>query len=157
MNLILHPHQLSICFALSQSTKLLVYEERVLSIVQSTRSLPLTLAQSGKVHMSRKQIAQLMGRVFIQKSAVNLLSSVLDTPEFFWSSADSFQNIYKKACEYLEYDTRVEVLNNRFQVLQEMLDMLRDHQVRVWGRPAPTPRNPCNPRTRTMRGAWSGL
>ena len=25
--------------------------------------------------------------------------------------------------QYLEYDTRVEVLNNRFQVLQEMLDM----------------------------------
>jgi uncharacterized Rmd1/YagE family protein len=25
--------------------------------------------------------------------------------------------------QYMEYDTRVEVLNNRFQVLQEMLDM----------------------------------
>lgn len=29
-------------------------------------------------------IAKLIGKVFIQKSAVNLLSSVLDTPEFFW-------------------------------------------------------------------------
>lgn len=41
--------------------------------------------------MSRKQIAQLIGRVFIQKSAVNLLSTVLDTPEFFWSAPDSMQ------------------------------------------------------------------
>ena len=33
-----------------------------------------------QVGLSRKQIAQFIGRVFIQKSAVNLLSTVLDTP-----------------------------------------------------------------------------
>jgi uncharacterized Rmd1/YagE family protein len=75
------------------------------------------------VGLTRKQIARMIGRVFIQKSAVNLLSTVLDTPEFFWSAPDSMQNLYKRVCEYMEYDTRVEVLNNRFQVLQEMLDM----------------------------------
>ncbi len=31
--------------------------------------------------------------------------------------------------EYLELPARVELLNSRFSVLQEMLDMLRDHQV----------------------------
>lgn len=31
--------------------------------------------------------------------------------------------------EYLELPARVELLNSRFTVLQEMLDMLRDHQV----------------------------
>ncbi len=38
------------------------------------------------------------------------------------------QEFYKRVCEYLEFDTRVDVLNTRFQVLQEMLDMLRNHQ-----------------------------
>jgi uncharacterized Rmd1/YagE family protein len=38
------------------------------------------------------------------------------------------QALYKRCCEYLEYDNRVEVLNSRFSVLNEMLDMLRDHQ-----------------------------
>ena len=33
------------------------------------------------------------------------------------------QNLYKRVCEYMEYDTRVEVLNSRFTVLTEMLDM----------------------------------
>lgn len=66
--------------------------------------------------MSRKEIAQLLGKVFIQRSAVNLLSTVLDTPEFFWSAPDSMQSIYKKVCEYMELDDRVEVLNNRYQV-----------------------------------------
>ena len=37
------------------------------------------------------QMACLMGRVFIQKSEVNLLSSVLDTPEFFWRAPDALQ------------------------------------------------------------------
>ena len=41
--------------------------------------------------MNRKDIAQLIGKVFIQKSAVNLLSTVLDTPEFFWSAPDNMQ------------------------------------------------------------------
>jgi uncharacterized Rmd1/YagE family protein len=105
-----------------------VYEERVVEIVEETRDLPEILATVGEVKMERKQIAQLIGRVFLQRSAVNLLSTVLDTPEFFWSAPDSMQALYKRCCEYLEYDNRVEVLNSRFQVLNEMLDMLRDHQ-----------------------------
>jgi uncharacterized Rmd1/YagE family protein len=70
----------------------------------------------GKVKISRKEIAQLLGKVFIQRSAVNLLSTVLDTPEFFWSAPDSMQALYKKVCEYMELDNRVEVLNNRYGV-----------------------------------------
>ena len=30
-------------------------------------------------------------QVFLQKSAVNLLHSVLDTPEFFWHAPDTYQ------------------------------------------------------------------
>ena len=71
---------------------------------------------AGKVELSRKEIAQLIGKVFLQKAAVNLLSTVLDTPEFFWSAPDSMQTLYKKVCEYMELEERVEVLNNRFQV-----------------------------------------
>lgn len=123
-----HLLKLSISHALAQSTKLSVYEERVVEIVEETKDLPEFLATSGEVKIGRKQIAQLIGRVFIQKSAVNLLSTVLDTPEFFWSAPDAMQALYKRCCEYLEYENRVEVLNSRFGVLQELLDMLRDHQ-----------------------------
>jgi uncharacterized Rmd1/YagE family protein len=56
------------------------------------------------------------GQVFIQRAAVNLLSTVLDTPEFFWSAPDIMQTLYKRICEYMELDDRVEVLNNRFAV-----------------------------------------
>lgn len=72
---------------------------------------------AGKVKISRKEIAKLIGKVFLQRAAVNLLSTVLDTPEYFWSAPDSMQSLYKRVCEYMELDERVEVLNNRFQVL----------------------------------------
>ena len=100
-----------------------------MAIVDETKDLPEVLASTGTVVLSRKAVAQLMGQVFLQKSAVNLLSSVLDTPDFFWESdvPDSLQHLYEGCCSYLEYQNRVEVLNLRFGVLQEMLDMLRDH------------------------------
>ena len=44
-----------------------------------------------QVSRTRKEIAQLIGAVFIQKSNVNLLSTVLDTPEYFWSAPDNLQ------------------------------------------------------------------
>ena len=43
-----------------------------------------------QVNRTRMEIAQLIGTVFIHKSNVNLLSSVLDTPEYFWSAPDRY-------------------------------------------------------------------
>lgn len=123
-----HKMKLAISYALAQSTKLSVYEKRVVDIVLETKNLPERLAETGEVNIGSTDIAKLIGKVFLQKSAVNLLSSVLDTPEFFWHAPDSFQTLYTRVEEYLELPTRVELLNSRFSVLQEMLDMLRDHQ-----------------------------
>ncbi|GIL66175.1 hypothetical protein Vafri_19780 [Volvox africanus] len=120
--------KLAISYALAQSTKLSVYEKRVTDIVLETKNLPEALAEHGEVEISGHDIAKLIGKVFLQKSAVNLLGSVLGTPEFFWHAPDSFQALYTRVTEYLELESRVELLNSRFAVLQEMLDMLRDHQ-----------------------------
>ena len=45
--------------------------------------------------LGRKDINKLIGEVFIHRSAVNLLSTVLDTPEFFWSAPDTLQSLYR--------------------------------------------------------------
>lgn len=76
-------------------------------------------------HCSSMPPPQLIGEVFIQKSEVNLLSTVLDTPEFFWGETDRLEALYDSVVEYLEFDERVEVLNQRFRVLQEMLELAR--------------------------------
>lgn len=123
-----HRVKLAISYALSQSTKLSLYERRVVDMVLETKHLPEELAKTGEVPLTPEDLVMMAGKVFIQRAAVNLLSSVLDTPEFFWREADSYQALYNRICEYLEMPERVEVLNARFTVLQEMLDMLRDHE-----------------------------
>ena len=89
-----------------------------------------------QVSRTRKEIAQLIGMVFIQKSNVNLLSTVLDTPEYFWSAPDNLQALYKRVTEYLELEQRVTVLNNRFEVLTELLNIVREHENNLHVRPA---------------------
>ncbi len=72
-----------------------------------------------------------MGKVFLQKSTVNLLSSVLDTPQYFWDSPDSMQTLYNKVCEYRELEGRVELVNARFEIMQKMMNIWSDYsQVR---------------------------
>ncbi|EFN59183.1 hypothetical protein CHLNCDRAFT_138081 [Chlorella variabilis] len=125
----LHLMKLSISFALSQSTKLSVLEERALSIAEVTRKLPIALAREGKVRISDKvgAVAKLMGRVFIEQASLNLLGSVLDTPDYFWEAGvgDHMQSVYDKVFDYLEMEDRIEVLNARLGLLHELLDMLR--------------------------------
>ena len=120
--------KLAISYALAQSTKLSFFEERIQQHSEETMEMPATLATTGRVKMSRKDISRLIGRVFVEKCAANLLYSALDRPDFFWDAPDSLQDLYDAVCEYLEVDTRLETLNARFEVLQATLDMLRDHQ-----------------------------
>jgi uncharacterized Rmd1/YagE family protein len=58
-----HTVKLAISHALAQSTKLAVYEERILEVVRESRNLPEALARHGEVHISQKKIAQLIGQV----------------------------------------------------------------------------------------------
>ena len=88
--------------------------------------IPRQLATSGHVTVSRMEVNMLCGKVFLQKTAVNLLDSVLDTPEYFWSQPDSLQLLYEKVGEYVELEPRIEVINQRFQLLHEMLELIRD-------------------------------
>lgn len=44
------------------------------------------------------------------QSAVNLLSSVLDTPEFFWRAPDSFQTLYEAICQVGPYFAKFRAL-----------------------------------------------
>ncbi|GLC37490.1 sporulation protein rmd1 [Pleodorina starrii] len=116
---------LAVSYALAQSTKLSAFEHAVEAIVRETRGLPEALAEHGEVHLSVKEIGKLIGKVFVLKRSVNLLGSVADTPEVFWYAPDQLQSLYTRITEYVELPERVEQLNGRFAVLQEMLELLR--------------------------------
>ncbi|KAG2484147.1 hypothetical protein HYH03_017029 [Edaphochlamys debaryana] len=117
--------QLAVSYGLAQSTKMCVFEKATEALGQETEPLPVLLAEHGLVHLDQKEIGQLLGRVFVLKRSVNLLGSVLGTPEFFWYAPDQMQALYSRITEYVELSTRAQLLNGRFEVLQELLELLR--------------------------------
>ncbi|RHY54919.1 hypothetical protein DYB30_008528 [Aphanomyces astaci] len=122
--------KIAISFAMAQSCKLDVFEERVEETIQETRHIPQTLADTGEINMySQKDISKLIGRLFIERSDINLNSDMLDDPDFFWDD-DEYQPLYKHMMKYLDVDKRVHILNTRLDVLRELLDVLGEQLAR---------------------------
>ena len=67
--------------------------------IELYKSIPVQLAETGSVKMSRNSIAKAIGTLFVQTSAINLVSNVLDTPDFFWEEPDYLERyIYIYIC-----------------------------------------------------------
>eukprot|EP01135_Chromosphaera_perkinsii_P011540 Nk52_evm1s2435 gene=Nk52_evmTU1s2435 len=128
-----HRTKLAISYALSQSIKLTVFEQRILKTIESTKHVPLDLARTGEVHLSRKSISRKIGHLFSQTAEVNLVSNVLDVPDFFWEEADKLQDLYTAVRGYMEIGKRADVLNKRIEVVHDMLTMLQEQQNQLHG------------------------
>ena len=74
-----------------------------------------------------KEISKKIGELFLVKSKINLHYDLLDTPEFFWEYPE-YENQYEKMVKYLDIKPRVEVLNKKVEVIQELLHVLGDEQ-----------------------------
>lgn len=118
---------LSVSFAIAQSIKLNEFEDAMHETLQQTEHIPLELASSGRVLMSRKEIAKARGHLFLAKSKIYLHFELLDTPEFFWEYPE-LEIYYQAARKYLELQPRIEILNRKLNVLQEVLTILADEQ-----------------------------
>ncbi|PCH35243.1 DUF155-domain-containing protein [Wolfiporia cocos MD-104 SS10] len=125
-----HSHllKLSVAHALAQSTLLAHYETHAHRILSSkdTTSIPQQLASTGALALSRKEALRLTGRLFTLRRDVNLVSNVLDVPELFWSEA-SLKALYDAVREYMEIGPRVQVLNEKLAVAEDLLGAIHDH------------------------------
>ena len=72
--------------------------------------------------LSRKEALRLTGRLFTLRRDVNLVSNVLDVPELFWSEA-SLKALYDAVREYMEIGGRVQVLNEKLAVAEDLVRM----------------------------------
>lgn len=68
---------------------------------------------------------QLMGQLFLQQRSVNLLTQLLDAPSALDEADDHICTLYRSIFDYMEVVQRVTLLNDRFGVMKEMLDILR--------------------------------
>lgn len=114
---------LSLSYALSQSIKLIAFEDSALATIEATKHLPLELKKSGKTSLSRKKLAQELGALFMERSSINLRSDILDVPEFFWRRP-RYENYYFKAYEYMDIGKRVDNLNRRLNVIHDLYEIL---------------------------------
>lgn len=115
--------KLAISYAIGQSVKLTVFEEKIALAVEQTKFLPKNLAQKGKILLSRKETSQKMGELFLERNYINLHAEILDTPEFFWEHSE-LEPFYRRTTHYLDVTKRVELLNRRLNLLHELFEIL---------------------------------
>lgn len=75
--------------------------------------------------MNRADVTKIMGELFKLRMAVNLVSNVLDTPEWFYSERN-WKPLYDAIRGYLEIPQRVKLVNQRLEVISDLLNMLSD-------------------------------
>lgn len=115
--------RLAVSHGLAQSVKLGTFESALRKTFNHTKHIPEDLAKHGRISLSRREIRRKMGKLFIERSSINLHVDVLDTPEFFWEYTE-LEPLYAMTANYLDLETRVEVLNQRLDVIHELFEML---------------------------------
>lgn len=78
------------------------------------------LARTGALKLRRRVALRITGKLFTLRRDVNLVSNVLDVPELFWSEA-SLKELYDAVRDYMEIDGRVEALNEKLSVVNELV------------------------------------
>ena len=115
--------KLAISYGLAQSIKLEAFEEAIQTAIQKNGHLPEEIATRGVIYLSRSSIFKRMGEIFIARSSINLNSEYLDMPEFFWRNPN-LESFYVMTKKFLDLPSRVLALNQKLDVLQELLAIL---------------------------------
>lgn len=115
--------KLAISYGLAQSIKLETFEDSIQDAIKANSLLPEEIARRGMITLSRTSLFQRIGEIFIVRSSINLSSEYLDTPEFFWRNPN-LESYYIMTKKFLDIPSRVTSLNQKLDVLQELLDIL---------------------------------
>ena len=117
--------KLAISHALAQSVKTSLFEDLLSTTIAATQSLPEQIALTGSIALSRREIHQQIGQLFILRINIHLQGSVLDSPELMWAEP-SLEPVYAAVRSYLEMDQRVGLLTERLSVIGDLLAVLKD-------------------------------
>ncbi len=115
--------KLAISYGLGQAIKLEIFEEEVQETIRRNAYLPTEIATKGIVSLSRRAILKRMGGIFIVRSSINLNSEYMDVPEFFWRNPH-LEPPYVMVRKFLDVSSRLMSLNQKLDVLQELLGIL---------------------------------
>lgn len=116
---------LAYSYAFAQSVKLAVFETVVDDTIDKTRKIPEGLARTGTINSKREDISRQIGELFVNRFYINLHTDILDTPDIFWDN-DDFADHYDHCRRYLEIPKRVDILNQRLDIIKDLYDMLNN-------------------------------
>eukprot|EP00435_Cladocopium_sp_Y103_P040091 s1339_g10.t2 len=115
---------ITIGYAFAQSVKLAVFETIVDASIEKAKPIPEALAQYGTFDMDEKLVKMQMGAIFVTKCSLTLQTDMLGTPEILWEH-DQFDAQYEACRKYLEVGKRVEILDQRLAVLNDLYSFLQ--------------------------------
>ncbi|CAK8988312.1 unnamed protein product [Durusdinium trenchii] len=115
---------LAYSYAFAQSVKLAVFETIVDASIEKAKPIPEALAQYGTFDMDEKLVKMQMGEIFVTKCSLTLQTDMLGTPEILWEH-DRFDAQYEACRKYLEVGKRVEILDQRLAVLNDLYSFLQ--------------------------------
>ncbi|KAF5390100.1 hypothetical protein D9757_003840 [Collybiopsis confluens] len=141
--------KLSLSHALSQSVKISLFEKLISNTIEETKDIPELISATGKIGMPHHEIMQQIGQLFLLRTNINSVGSVLDSPArgilgkpwvfvsfsfryfvrliaYAKQSFPDLQPLYDAARSYLEIPQRINLLNTRVEVLQDMLQLLKE-------------------------------
>lgn len=119
--------KLAISHGIAQSIKLNFFEETIMMTIKRNQNIPEELEKTGKIRLNKKEISMERGRLFKERSQIYLDYGLLDTPEFFWEYPE-LEPLYNITANYLDIKPRIEVLNKKLEVIQDLLNVLADEQ-----------------------------
>jgi uncharacterized Rmd1/YagE family protein len=119
--------RLALSHAFAQSSKLTFFEDKAQAVIQQNSGLSKQLANTGKIPLSRLNLAKLRGVLFDTSSDISLHFNLLDTPEFFWSYPE-LEEYYLGLSKYLDLQPRIQILNQKLSTIHELLNMLATEQ-----------------------------
>jgi uncharacterized Rmd1/YagE family protein len=117
----------SLSQGMAQSIKLASFETHAINTINNTSYIPKSLAENGRIQLSRHKIAKIRGQLFLTKSDIILNYDLLDTPDFFWEYPE-YEKVYSLTAKYLEIAPRTEVLSKKLETIHELFVMLADEQ-----------------------------
>ncbi|MEC8383153.1 MAG: RMD1 family protein [Pseudomonadota bacterium] len=117
--------KVAIGYAITQSVRLSQYESVAEDILGDLKNATTALAKYGRVIIGRSLALKKTGRIFTLKAQINLYSNLLDTPDYFWDRHEA-EKVFLASKHEMDMDKRLENLNKRLDIMQELYDMLAE-------------------------------
>lgn len=109
--------------ALSLSVKLGIWEAALDKYINSMEKFTNDLKSGRKINITRHQMLQKTGELFMLKHLINLSSDLLDTPDFYWDR-EQLEQLYSQTCAYFSITRRTRVMNEKLNHCVELADLI---------------------------------